>query len=466
MLILFIDGFGIEKPSRNNLISISKKRNLDFLVSNYETKILNTKNSLNENYFAIGTGEREMDKKNLINKEIDNLSFYKNKDLEKIFTEIKKEKKALNLVVLISDLGKESLMKHFYALYEFAIKKQIKTINIHITLDGLDTKKDDAKEQIREFKKQLFLLGKGEIVSISGRFYAMDRYGYFDKTEEYYNAVVLGESENEFVNEESYINKNYKEEIYDRDIKPAIKKGYKGLRKGDALIFCNFNNTFFQIKKALRDEEFNNFYIKKDQNLKLYFLSDYESDNKNEPILDYFSRNNKKCLIIGDTYNFTRLTYYLNGKNEEKPVNQDRILIPISKTKKYSYENTINAIVNRIIKESKSDEYDNYITSIGLVDFMKNEKNNRKIANSIEYLDKKIKELVDIFLEKNMDILIISTLGYFENMSSFKVNRKTPLILVGEKYKKETNISNLNMLDTRDEYYDISEIYDVLIESI
>ncbi|MCF7796107.1 hypothetical protein K9M42_03360 [Patescibacteria group bacterium] len=465
MLLIFIDGFGIEKPSRNNLISISKTRNLDFLVSNYETKILNTKKTSNENYFAIGTGDREMEKKDLINKEIDNLSFYKNKDLEKIFTEIKKERRTLNLVVLISDIGKESLMKHFYALYEFAIKKQIKKINIHIVLDGLDTKKDDAKEQIKEFKKQLFLLGKGEIMTIAGRFYAMDRYGYFDKIEEYYNALIFGECENTFISEQSYINKNYKEEIYDRDIKPAIKKDYKGLKKGDALIFCNFNNTFFQIRKAFEDEEFDNFYIKKDQNLKLYFLSDYESDNKNDPVLDYFSRNNKKCLVVGDTYNFTKLTYYLNGKKEEKPVNQDRILIPISKTKKYSYENTINTTVNRIIKESKNDEYDIYITSLGLVDFMENEKNNRKIINSIEYLDKKIKELIDTFLEKNEEIFIISALGRFENMSSFKVNRKTPLILIGEKYKKETNISSLNMLYTQDEYYDISEIYEVLCES-
>lgn len=466
MLLLFIDGFGIEKPSRNNLISISKKRNLDFLVSNYETKILNTKNSLNENYFAIGTGSREMEKKDLINKEIDNLSFYKNKDLEKIFTEIKKERKTLNLVVLLSDVGKESLIRHFYALYEFAIKKQINKINIHLVLDGIDTKKDDAKEQIKEFKKQLFLLGKGEVVSISGRLYAMDRYGYFDKTEEYYNALALGECENTFINEENYVDKNYKEEIYDRDIKPAIKKDYKGLKKGDALIFCNFNNTFFQIRKAFEDEEFNNFYIKKDQNLKLYFLSDYEGDNKNEPILDYLSRNNKKNLIIADTYNFTKLTYYLNGKKEEKPENQDRILIPISKTKKYSYENTINTTVNRIIKENKNNEYDIYIISLGLVDFMKNEKNNRKIINSIEYLDKKIKELVDVFLEKNMDIIIISASGYFEGINSFKNNRKTPLIMIGEKYKKETNISNLNMLYMQDEYYDISEIYEVLIESI
>ncbi|NCC71074.1 hypothetical protein EOM09_05830, partial [bacterium] len=464
MLLLFIDGFGIEKPSRNNLISLSKKRNLDFLVSNYETKILNTKNSLNENYFTIGTGDREMEKKELINKEIDNLSFYKNNNLEKIFTEIKKERKTLNLVVLMSDIGRESLIRHFYALYEFAIKKQINKINIHLVLDGIDTKKDDAKEQIKEFKKQLFLLGKGEIVTIAGRLYAMDRYGYFDKTEEYYNALVLGECENTFINEENYVNKNYKEEVYDRDIKPAIKKDYKGLKKGDALIFCNFNNTFFQIRKAFEDEEFNNFYVKKDQNLKIYFLSDYESDNKNEPILDYFSRNNKKTLLIGDTYNFTKLTYYLNGKKEEKPENQDRILIPISKTKKYSYENTINTIVNRIIKETKNDEYDIYITSLGLVDFLKNEKNNRKIINSIEYLDKKIKELVDIFLEKDEDVFIISPSGYFEDVNSFKNTRKTPLILVGEKYKKETNISNFNMLYMQDEYYDISEIYEVLCE--
>jgi len=174
--------------------------------------------------------------------------------------------------------------------------------------------------------------------------------------------------------------------------------------------------------------------------------------------------NNKKSLIVADTYNFTRLTYYLNGKKEEKPENQDRILVPISKTKKYSYENTINTIINRIEKESKNDEYDLYITSIGLIDFQKNEKSNRKIVNSIEYLDKKIKELIDIFLEKNMEVLIISASGYFEDKNSFKNTRKTPLILVGEKYKKETNISNFNMLDTQDEYYDISEVYDVLME--
>src|SRR5699024_907009 len=149
---------------------------------------------------------------------------------------------AFHIMGLFSDGGVHAHMNHMFAAYEAAAKAGLKEIYLHLFTDGRDTKPTVAVSYVNTLLDLFKKYGVGEIASISGRYYSMDRDKRFERTADGYKSLVTRTTENTFTNPIDYIESQYKAGKDDEGILPAynpeVKNGF--IKENDSVLFANF----------------------------------------------------------------------------------------------------------------------------------------------------------------------------------------------------------------------------------
>ncbi|HHU68809.1 MAG TPA: 2,3-bisphosphoglycerate-independent phosphoglycerate mutase, partial [Thermoanaerobacterales bacterium] len=327
--LIILDGWGISNCKKYNAIEQANIQNFRRLLEIYPNTALRA-NGLDVGlpegqmgnsevgHLNIGAGRIVYQDLTRITRDIQNGDFFKNEALVYALEKAKTEGKALHIMGLLSDGGVHSHITHLYALLEMAKRFNLPHVYIHVFLDGRDTPPANALVYIKELEEKISELNTGKIATVSGRYYAMDRDKRWERTEQAYNAIVLGEgvkadSAVKAV-EASYILKET-----DEFVRPTVIIDSKGepvgtVKEGDSIIFFNFRpDRARQLTKAFVDKDFEGFKRKKGY-FRVYFVCmtryddeirdvkvAYEPEIIKNTLGEIISRNKMKQLRIAET---------------------------------------------------------------------------------------------------------------------------------------------------------------------
>ena len=233
VILVILDGWGIAPPSKSNAISQAKTPIMDSLVSSYPAMTLQAsgqtvglpwgeRGNSEVGHLTMGSGKIIYQSFPRITQSIWDKTFFENESFLKAVNHTKKKKSALHLLGLVSSGGVHSYIEHLYALLELAKKEKVKEVYIHAILDGRDTPRDSAKNFISRLKERMTGLGVGEIATLAGRFWAMDRDNRWERTQEFYIALTQGKAKATCVDPVKAIEKSYQNDVYDEEFAPTV----------------------------------------------------------------------------------------------------------------------------------------------------------------------------------------------------------------------------------------------------
>ncbi len=476
LIVIIRDGWGYNSETKKNYIKLSKTPNEDFYLKNHPNGFLKASGEavgLAKNYqgnsevghMTIGSGRIILQSLTKINNSIKNKSFFRNKNLLKTIKHCQKNKTKLHLIGLLQTQGVHSHINHLFALLKLCKKNNFKDVLIHAITDGRDAPVNESIKHLKLLKRKIKDLGFGEIATLNGRYYAMDRDKRWDRTKRAYNCIVHGQAK-EFNDEIKEIKNCFKLGETDEFIKPRKKTNYKGFLKNDGVIFFNFRTDRpRQLTQAIIEKKFSKF---KRQYISVYFtaMTDYyslmpakvafEAENHKNLLGEIISNSGLKQLRISETEKYAHVTFFFNGQKEKAYKNENRILIPSPRVKTYDLkpEMSVFKISSRLIKEVKKEIYDLIIVNLVNCDMVGHTANALAIKKAVEAVDTAQGKIVKESLKIGYSCLLLADHGNVEDKSKKTSTSHTtnpvPVIFISnkEKYqeiklKRKTGLSDV-----------------------
>jgi len=354
VLLLILDGYGINEQVYGNAIAEANTPNLDIFrsqnpegrltASGLDVGLLDGDMGNSEvGHLNIGAGRVVYQMNSLIMKKIENNTFFDNKELLDAVDHAKVNGSKLHLFGLLSNGNVHSNINHVWALLELAKMEGLEQVYFHAFMDGRDTLPNSGIGFIKKFQKKAKKIGIGKIASISGRYYAMDRDNRWDRIEKAYNTIVHGVGE-EFTDPIEAMQSSYDDKITDEFIIPKVitenGKPISIVRDNDSVIAFNFRaDRMRQITRAFKISEFDEFKIERFKKLKFVCFNEYDINfneyvsvafklPKLENILgEIVASNDLKQLRLAETEKYAHVTFFFNGGVEKPFENEDRILM-------------------------------------------------------------------------------------------------------------------------------------------
>src|SRR3989344_4492076 len=324
-------------------------------------------------------------------------------------------------------------------------------IKIHAFTDGRDSPPTSGKIYMPQLVKKLQEEKLGTIVSISGRYYAMDRDNRWDRTQKAYLAIT-GSGEKKSVSPQEVIEQSYLEGITDEFIEPTMITDENGqplgaVKEGDCVIFFNFRpDRARQLTKAFVQSEFKNTKTTsgevvptfqrgpKINNLFFVTLTEYEKDLPVSavcyrpqqifmPIARVISERNLQQLHIAETEKYAHVTYFFNGGREAPFSGEDRILVDSPKVASYDLkpEMSTEKITKEVVSRLNSMVYDFIVINFANADMVGHTGNLEATVKAVQTIDTYIGIISKLVLSKGGAIVITSDHGNAEQM----INPKT-----------------------------------------
>src|ERR1700745_3314611 len=253
---------------------------------------------------------------------------------------------------------------HLFALLEMAKQQKVEKVFVHCFMDGRDTPPNSGRDYVRQLQQRMRELGVGEIATLVGRYYAMDRDNRWERVEMAYRALVHGEADTKTGDPVAALERSYEQGVTDEFVKPVVVAKADGtahvpvglVRSDDAMIFFNFRaDRARQMTRALEEPGFDKFVDeKRPQNLFYVAMTQYEktwpwlkyvlAPEKLEHILaQVFGELQYKNLRTAETEKYAHVTYFFNGGVEKPFGGEDRILVPSPKVATYDLKPEMSA---------------------------------------------------------------------------------------------------------------------------
>lgn len=293
-------------------------------------------------HLTIGAGRVVDQDLTRINRAIADGSFYKNKVLLEAFHKARESKKMVHLMGLLSDGGVHSHEKHLFALFKMAREQKANKVVVHCFLDGRDTPPKSSQSYLQKLLGEMKEAGIGEIGTLVGRYYAMDRDKRWERVQIAYEALVEGKGEkhNDPIRA---IEEVYQKHLTDEFIKPIIFGEGNRMEDGDSVIFFNFrSDRAREITRALTDPQFQEFPRKKFPKLAAFTcFSEYDKgydlavafppERPRRILAELLSERKMAQFHTAETEKYAHVTYFLNGGVEKPFPLEERLLVPSPK---------------------------------------------------------------------------------------------------------------------------------------
>ncbi len=474
IILIIRDGWGHREDDEMNAISEANTPNDDKLRKEYPWTLLDASGEavgLPEGYqgnsevghLTIGSGQIIKESLVRINESIEDGSFFKNSELLGAVENCKEKNSDLHIIGLLQKEGVHSHMDHLFALLDLCEREDFKRVFIHVITDGRDAPVDRGVVYLEELINKTKKTGFGEIVSISGRYYAMDRDKRWDRTEKAYRAIIEGVSEEKFTDPAEEIKKcYYNKGETDEFINPSVKEDYQGVKSSDSVIFYNIRTDRpRQLTQAVVEKDFKEWERKV---VEVFFvaMTDYYTPMnakvafKEQEISDILgevlSLNKVKQLRISETEKYPHVTFFFNGQKEDPFEGEDRIIVPSPKVATYDEkpEMSIDSIVKKVKKEIGENDYQFILINFVNADMVGHTGEKEAVIKAVEAVDKAVGEVVDVGLENNYSLFVFADHGNAEDQRSghntSHTNNPVPLIIIS----KELRSAHLKRGELRD----------------
>jgi len=396
VMLMILDGWGIAKDSPSNAATQAKTPNLSALFKDCPHTQLDC-SGLNVGlpdgqmgnsevgHLNIGAGRIVYQELTRISKAIEDGDFFKNSVFQGLMSVVKKENSALHIMGLVSEGGVHSHQKHLYALLKMAKDIGLTKVYIHAFLDGRDTPPKSAISYVNELEEEIKRVGVGTIVTVSGRYYAMDRDKRWERVERAYNAIALHQGD-KALSAVDGIRTAYAKGINDEFVVPFIigDDCESCVKAGDGMIFFNFRpDRARQITRAFVDENFT--YFKRAPKafpVDFVCMAQYDATIKAKVAFpptdivntlgEVVAKAGLHQLRIAETEKYAHVTFFFNGGNEVPNVNEDRELVPSPKVATYDLQPEMSAylVTDRLLELLGKDKYDMIILNFANPDMV------------------------------------------------------------------------------------------------
>ena len=471
-VLLILDGYGERKEKDGNAIALANtpvmdklKKEFPYVEGQASGLFVGLPDGQMGNsevgHMNMGAGRIVYQELTRITKAIEDGDFFENKALKEAVEHCKKENTALHFMGLVSSGGVHSHIGHIYGLLELAKRAGLKKVYLHAFLDGRDTPPDSGKSFLMDVEKKMQELGVGEIATISGRYYAMDRDKNYDRVEKAYRAMVDGTGEKASSVEEA-IDASYAKKVYDEFVLPTVieKDGaVHTVSDGDAMIFFNFRpDRAREICHAFCDDEFN--FFNRGARKKVFFVcfTDYDPTIPNKLVAfekeeihntlgEVVSNLGKNQLRIAETEKYAHVTFFFNGGKEEPYENEDRILVPSPKevpTYDLKPEMSCYTVTEKLTEAIRSGKYDLVVANFANPDMVGHTGVLSAAIKAIEVVDECMGKVVDAVESMHGNIFILADHGNADIMIDEKTGEPytahttnpVPFILVSDEKHK------------------------------
>ena len=395
-----------------------------------------------------------------ISKEIRDGDILNNKVLLKLMNEVKDNGKNLHLSGLLSDGGVHSHIEHLYGLLSMAKKIGVKKVCIHAILDGRDTAPKSALKYLEALESKMKEIGIGEIVTLSGRYYAMDRDGRWERVQKAYDAIVLGQGNKAFSAKKA-VEISYMEDISDEFFKPTVITDMAGnpkeqLKDGDGFLFFNYRpDRAREITRAINDEEFTSFTRGEKVNVSYVCMTQYDAtidapvvypaDEISNTLGEVLAKNNLKQLRTAETEKYAHVTFFFNGGEEKPNSGEERVLVPSPNVATYDLKPEMSAgeLTEKLLVEIDKDKYDVIVVNYANPDMVGHTGMIDAAKIAVKAVDKYAGEVVEKILSKGGTVILTADHGNVDLMED-KVTHEpftahttnpVPFILISEEYK-------------------------------
>ena len=471
-LLIILDGFGINDAKTGNAIRLANTPVFDKLYAEYPhaalvasgTEVGLPKGQMGNSevgHITLGSGRTVKQPLVVINEKIRNKKFFKEEQLDSIMNYVNENDSSLHIMGLLSDGGVHSSITHFYAVLAYAKIKKVKKVYFHFFTDGRDTSPVSGKEFIKDFTNKIKKVGLGEIGTICGRYYAMDRDNRWDRTKKAYDAIVYGKGTT-FTDANVCLQKHYNSGVTDEFINPSIISPFSQVKDNDAIVFINFRpDRMKQLIDTFSKKNFKEFKVKEFNNLKMLSLYKiyknldylYKTEDIKNTFGEYLSGLDFKQARVAETEKYAHVTYFFNGLSDKKLNNCDNYLIPSPKVATYDLLPEMNAgEVTETVLNLMEENYDFILTNFANPDMVGHTGNLEATIRAIEKVDVCLGKIIETAENQFYDVIITADHGNAEymldkynNIVTTHTSNKVPFIICNKDYviKKEGSIKDV-----------------------
>ncbi|MDJ0773197.1 MAG: 2,3-bisphosphoglycerate-independent phosphoglycerate mutase [Mastigocoleus sp. MO_167.B18] len=363
VVLVILDGWGYCEETEGNAIAKAQTPIIESLWTTYPHTLIRTSGKAvglpegqmgnsEVGHLNIGAGRVVPQELVRISDAVEDGSINKNPALEKICQEVRSRNGKLHLIGLCSEGGVHSHLSHLFGLLDLAKIQGISEVCIHAITDGRDTKPTEGLNSIGLIQNYTDRIGVGRIVTISGRYYAMDRDKRWDRVQKAYEVMTVDAPGNGMSAVEA-LKASYEEDVTDEFVIPTrIAPG--GIEAGDGIIFFNFRpDRARQITHAFVNEKFDGFPREQIKPLSFVSFTQYdpelsvgvafEPQNLTNILGEVLANNNLKQFRTAETEKYAHVTYFFNGGLEEPFAGEERELIESPMVATYDSAPTMSA---------------------------------------------------------------------------------------------------------------------------
>lgn len=454
VVLLILDGFGIAPPYPGNAIANANMVNFTKLLRSYPHGLLNASGSAvglphgvmgnsEVGHMNIGAGRIVYQTLPRINTSITNGAFYNNEAVLKGIEHCHRNNSNFHIMGCASTGNVHATIEHLFAIL-LTLKKHNfngNRIFIHAFTDGRDTDPHSGKNFLTQIESFCRQLGMGRIVSIIGRYYAMDRNNKWARIQKAYDLIVKGQGQR-FSSTEEAMNYFYNNNITDEFIEPSIIENseYKfvPLQEGDTLFFYNYRgDRAVQLTKAIVEKNFNQFPTVKFQKLFFICMTQYDKTLRDKvhlafppelisiPLGRVISEAGLRQLRLAETEKFPHVTYFLNGGRELIFNREDRILVPSPNVATYDLKPEMSTyeLTQVLIEKLKLNIYDFIAMNIACADMVGHTGNYQATVKAIQAIDENIDKIVKHVLAIGGAVVITADHGNAEVMIDYQTGK-------------------------------------------
>lgn len=472
--LIILDGFGFREDRANNAVLTDGAEHFKSLWEKYPHTLVQASGmdvglprgqmgNSEVGHLNIGAGRIVYQEFTRITKSIEDGDFFSNPAFLKATENCRKHNTQLHLFGLCSDGGVHSHLEHVYALLRLAKQQGLSKVYLHCFMDGRDTPPRSGAGYIHELEEKIREIGCGEIATVSGRYYAMDRDNRFERVEKAYAALTYGEGVTANSAEEAML-QSYAKDESDEFVQPTVimKNGapVAKVQANDSVIFFNFRpDRARELTRAYLFKDFDGFE-RRQGCFPLTYVSMTQYDKSFSELLDiafkpvsldntlgqYLAANNKTQLRIAETEKYAHVTFFFNGGVEAPNALEDRCLIPSPKVPTYDLQPEMSAyeVASEVVKRVTSGEYDVMILNFANPDMVGHTGVMDAAVKAVHAVDSCLGFVVSAILAKGGRCIITADHGNCEYMWDEENNvpftahttNPVPCILVDETRKE------------------------------
>ena len=447
-VLMILDGYGLNKKNEANAVYEAKTPVMDklmaecpFVEGNASGMAVGLPDGQMGNsevgHLNMGAGRIVYQDLTKITKAIQDGDFFENEALLAACKNAKENDSALHMFGLVSDGGVHSHNTHIYGLLELAKKQGLEKVYVHCFLDGRDTPPASGRDFVQELVDKMAEIGVGEVASVMGRYYAMDRDNRWDRVELAYKAMVKGEGV-EGVAGPAAIQASYDDDKTDEFVLPTVimKDGapVATIKDNDSVIFFNFRpDRAREITRVFCDDEFTGFDRGERVKTTYVCFTEYDVTIANKDVAfrkteitntfgEFLAANGLKQARIAETEKYAHVTFFFNGGVEEPNEGEDRILVKSPKVATYDLQPEMSAygVSDKLVEAIKSDKYDVIIINYANPDMVGHTGVQEAAVKAVEAVDECVGRAVEALKEVDGQMFICADHGNAEQLLDYE----------------------------------------------